>query len=151
MDFHLGSDDMEATHALLLDQQEQTISVGPIEEVEQIIRQQHPRLQEPARELSPEDLRAIIEEHFPTNTNLSNEEMRNLGINEWFLGQSPAQREREAQLLAWLDRQVTRELIQTVLQDYEEEKGERKTRVYEQLINLQNWLGSIDPSEPGPG
>lgn len=86
------------------------LQVGPIEEVEEIVRSQHPKPQEPARDIAPADFRAIIQEHFPSN--LTPDEMRQQGINEWILGPSDAQMAQLNQLLAWLDRQITTELNQ---------------------------------------
>jgi hypothetical protein len=99
----LGSDDGPPTHALLCDRQEARMYAGGYDEVMRFLRAHNPAPPAPTdKEL------AATGRHFGRMTPA---EMRELGMFEFLFGPSAEQREIGGELVAWLDRFVTPELL----------------------------------------
>lgn len=103
--FHLGSDDMLPTHAILCDRAEAKLYVGDHTEVLQFLEAQHP----PLEPISPDHLRHLQD---GWEVCLSMPDMQRLGMFEQFYGASPEQQQQVAGLVEWLDQFISEALVE---------------------------------------
>ena len=107
--YNLGSDDVFPEHAILCDCALNKMYVGSYEEIDRFLLQQHsnklPQLTEQEFE---ETLKALED--------MSLEQMQKFGIFEMFGNTNPQARLATAELVQWLDQQITEELIQQYIQ-----------------------------------
>lgn len=103
--YHLGSDDELPEHAILCDCVQQKMYVGSYQEIDKFLRQQHS--QEPHHNLSPQELEAAMQ----AVKNWSVEEMQRRGMFEMFGSTNPQARQETADMVNWLDRFITEDLI----------------------------------------
>ena len=114
--YNLGSDDELPEHAILCDTVRHKMYVGAYKEIDYFLLQQHPH--EPSQLTAQE-----FEEAVKAVESMTLEQMQRLGMFEMFGNTNPQARQATAELVQWLDQQITEELIQQ----------------YIQLANLGNW------------
>jgi hypothetical protein len=107
--YNLGSDDVFPEHAILCDCALNKMYVGSYEEIDHFLLQQH-------SEKLPQLTEQEFEETLKALENMSLEQMQKLGIFEMFGNTNPQARRETAELVQWLDQQVTEELIQQYIQ-----------------------------------
>lgn len=101
LEVHLGTDELEPTHQLVCDRQEERVYVAPWSETQRLFKQQHPPLQSPTpKEL--ETIQALIS----ALPQPSMEEMQQVGMFEWFLGSTPQMEAGKIELVAWLNQYI---------------------------------------------
>ncbi|MEG4007745.1 hypothetical protein QUA41_17810 [Microcoleus sp. Pol11C1] len=104
--YNLGSDDEAPEHAILCDTVHYKMYVGAYQEIDYFLLQQHPH--EPSQLTAQE-----FEEAVKGVESITLEQMQKLGMFEMFGNTNPQARQ---QLVQWLDRQITEELIQQYIQ-----------------------------------
>jgi hypothetical protein len=107
-DVSLGHDDEPPAHSLLIDRQESNVYVGPYGEVCGFLEKQHP----PRRQPTPAEIEEMNRE-LAEMERMSLDQLRDLGAFEFVFGPKPEQQDRCAEMVAWLDRHITEELIQS--------------------------------------
>jgi hypothetical protein len=107
--YSLGSDDKAPEHAILCDCVHHKMYVGAYKEIDYFLLQQHPK-ESPT--LSQQELEAAVK----ALQDMSLEQMQKLGMLEMFGNTNPQARQQTVELVQWLDRQITEELIQQYIQ-----------------------------------
>lgn len=107
--YNLGSDDEMPEHAILCDTVSHKMYVGAYKEIDYFLLQQHPH--EPSQLTAQE-----FEEAVKALEDMSFEQMQRLGMFEMFGNTNPQARLATAELVQWLDQQITEELIQQYIQ-----------------------------------
>jgi len=107
--YNLGSDDELPEHAILCDCVHRKMYVGAYREIDYFLLQQHPK-ESPA--LSQQELEAAVK----ALQDMSLQQMQKLGMFEMFGNTNPQARQQTVELVEWLDRQITEELIQQYIQ-----------------------------------
>lgn len=107
--YNLGSDDELPEHAILCDCVRHKMYVGAYKEIDYFLLQQHP-------DESPTLSEQELEEAVKAVENMSLEQMQKLGMFEMFGNTNPQARQQTIELVQWLDRQITEELIQQYIQ-----------------------------------
>ena len=110
--YNLGSDDLPPTHAILCDCLEQKMYVGDYAEVEKVLETQHP----PVPNLSPEELSQLSEQIALNVADFDLEQFQRLGMFELFGGHSEQQKLELVELVQWLDRLVTEDLLEQYIE-----------------------------------
>lgn len=119
--YHLGADDLDPTHALLLDRENLAMFVGDWGQVQGFVESQHP----PAPPLTPEEeaavraeLLAAMEGEFEAISLDSPEfaELQRQGLFEAFGPPSPQLKAEAAALVGWLDEHITEALLMEYVQ-----------------------------------
>lgn len=118
--YNLGSDDEMPEHAILCDTVSHKMYVGAYKEIDYFLLQQHPH--EPSQLTAQE-----FEEAVKAVESMTLEQMQRLGMFEMFGNTNPQARLATAELVQWLDQQITEELIQQ----------------YIQLANRGNWTAMM--------
>jgi hypothetical protein len=118
--YNLGSDDELPEHAILCDTVCNKMYVGAYKEIDYFLLQQHPK---ESATLSEQE----FEEAIKALEDMSLEQMQRLGMFEMFGNTNPQARQQTIELVQWLDKQVTEELIQQ----------------YIQLANSGNWTAMM--------
>ena len=107
--YNLGSDDVFPEHALLCDCALNKMYVGTYEEIDYFLLQQH-----------SDKLPQVTEQEFEVTLkaleDMSLEQMQKFGIFEMFGNTNPQARRETAELVQWLDQQITEELVQQYIQ-----------------------------------
>ena len=110
--YNLGSDDEFdelPEHAILCDTVSHKMYVGAYKEIDYFLLQQHPK-----------ELSALSEQEFEAAVkaveSMTLEQMQRLGMFEMFGNTNPQARLATAELVQWLDQQITEELIQQYIQ-----------------------------------
>lgn len=109
-DVSLGHDDEPPTHSLLIDRRESAVYVGSYGEVCRFLQKQHP----PRRPPTPEEIEEMKRE-LAEMGRMSLDQFRDLGGFEFVFGPKPEQHDRCAEMVAWLDRHVTEDLIRSYI------------------------------------
>ncbi|MEG3925600.1 MULTISPECIES: hypothetical protein [unclassified Microcoleus] len=107
--YNLGSDDELPEHAILCDTVRHKMYVGAYKEIDYFLLQQHPH--EPSQLTAQE-----FEEAVKAVESMTLEQMQRLGMFEMFGNTNPQARLATAELVQWLDQQITEELIQQYIQ-----------------------------------
>ena len=107
--YNLGSDDESAEHALLCDCVHHKMYIGAYQQIDYFLSQQHS--DEPFQLTAQE-----FEEAIKAVENMSLEQMQKLGMFEMFGNTNPQAREQTAELVQWLDQQITEQLVQQYIQ-----------------------------------
>lgn len=107
--YNLGCDDEAPEHAILCDTVRHKMYVGKCKEIDCFLLQQHP---EELPTLSQQEFEAAVK----ALKDMSLEQMQKLGMFEMFGSTNPQARQQTAELVEWLDRQITEELIQQYIQ-----------------------------------
>jgi len=107
--YNLGSDDELPEHAILCDTVRHKMYVGAYKEIDYFLLQQHPH--EPSQLTAQE-----FEEAVKAMESMTLEQMQRLGMFEMFGNTNPQARQATAELVQWLDQQITEELIQQYIQ-----------------------------------
>jgi len=107
--YNLGSDDELPKHAILCDCVHRKMYVGAYKEIDYFLLQQQPK---ELPELSQQEFEAAVK----ALENMSFEQMQKLGMFEMFGNTTPQGRQQTVELVEWLDRQITEELIQQYIQ-----------------------------------
>jgi len=107
--YNLGSDDELPEHAILCDTVRHKMYVGAYKEIDYFLLQQHPH--EPSHLTAQE-----FEEAVKAVESMTLEQMQRLGMFEMFGNTNPQARLATAELVQWLDQQITEELIQQYIQ-----------------------------------
>jgi hypothetical protein len=107
--YNLGSDDELPEHAILCDTVRHKMYVGAYKEIDYFLLQQHPH--EPSQLTAQE-----FEEAVKAVESMTLEQMQRLGMFEMFGNTNPQARQATAELVQWLDQQITEELIQQYIQ-----------------------------------
>ena len=107
--YNLGSDEELPEHAILCDTVSHKMYVGAYKEIDYFLLQQHPK-----------ELSALSEQEFEAAVkaveSMTLEQMQRLGMFEMFGNTNPQARLATAELVQWLDQQITEELIQQYIQ-----------------------------------
>ena len=107
--YNLGSDDELPEHAILCDCVHHKMYVGAYKEIDYFLLQQHPKelptLSQPEFEAAVKGLE-----------NMSLEQMQKSGMFEMFGNTNPQACQQTVELVQWLDREITEELIQRCIQ-----------------------------------
>jgi len=107
--YNLGSDDELPEHAILCDCVHHKMYVGAYKEIDYFLLQQHPK-ESPT--LSQQEFEAAVK----ALEDMSFEQMQKLGMFEMFGNTNPQARQQTVELVQWLDREITEELIQRCIQ-----------------------------------
>lgn len=107
--YNLGSDDELPEHAILCDTVRHKMYVGAYKEIDYFLLQQHPH--EPSQ-LTAQEVEAAVK----AVESMTLEQMQRLGMFEMFGNTNPQARLATAELVQWLDQQITEELIQQYIQ-----------------------------------
>lgn len=107
--YNLGSDDVFPEHAILCDCALNKVYVGRYEEIDYFLLQQHSHK---LPQLTEQEFEAAVK----SLENMSLEQMQKFGIFEMFGNTNPQARRETAELVQWLDQQITEELIQQYIQ-----------------------------------
>jgi hypothetical protein len=107
--YNLGSDDEAPEHAILCDCVHHKMYVGAYKEIDYFLLQQHPQ-ESPT--FSEQEFEAAVK----ALQDMSLEQMQKLGMFEMFGNTNPQARQQTVELVQWLDRQITEELIQRCIQ-----------------------------------
>ena len=107
--YNLGSDDEVPEHAILCDTVHHKMYVGAYKEIDYFLLQQHPK---ELLTLSEQEFEAAVK----ALEDMSFEQMQKLGMFEMFGNSNPQARQATAELVHWLDREITEELIQQCIQ-----------------------------------
>ena len=102
-DMHLGSDDCYPSHALVCDTQANKLLAGPFDAVQELLRSQHAGV-------NREELATQYVNIFSNPETIG--DMQQLGMFEFILGAHPDQAKQTAELLDFLDRYITVELVE---------------------------------------
>jgi hypothetical protein len=107
--YNLGSDDDAPEHAILCDTVHHKMYVGAYKEIDYFLLQQHPK-----------ELLTLSEQEFEAAVkgleDMSFEQMQKLGMFEMFGNSNSQARLATAELVHWLDREITEESIQQCIQ-----------------------------------
>ena len=107
--YNLGSDDELPEHAILCDTISHKMYVGAYKEIDYFLIRQHPK-----------ELSILSEQEFEAAVkaleDMSLEQIQKLGMFEMFGNTNPQARRETAELVQWLDQQITEELIQQYIQ-----------------------------------
>jgi len=107
--YNLGSDDDAPEHAILCDCVHHKMYVGAYKEIDYFLLQQHPK-----------ELLTLSEQEFDAAVKalekMSFEQMQKLGMFEMFGNSNPQARQATAELVHWLDREITEESIRQCIQ-----------------------------------
>lgn len=112
---NLGSDDSQATHALLCDRTEEKMYVAGYGEIEEFLESLHPPLpkRQPTKEEWSEIKNAIAQKFWQKRDH----DLQSQGMFE-FLGQiSPKMQQKRLELVQWLDCQMTKEILDSYIQE----------------------------------
>lgn len=107
--YNLGSDDELPEHAILCDCVGNKMYVGACKQIDYFLLEQHPQ---ELPQLSAQE----FEEAVKALENMSFEQMQGLGMFEMFGNTNPQARQQTVELVQWLDRYITEELIQQYIQ-----------------------------------
>lgn len=107
--YNLGSDDEFPEHAILCDCALNKMYVGTYEEIDYFLLQQH-------SDKLPQLTEQELEETLKVLEDMSLEQMQKFGIFEMFGNTNPQARRETAEMVQWLDRHITKELIQHYIQ-----------------------------------
>jgi hypothetical protein len=107
--YNLGSDDELPEHAILCDCVHRKMYVGAYKEIDCFLLQQQPK---ELPTLSQQEFEAAVK----ALENMSFEQMQKLGMFEMFGNTNLQARQQTVELVEWLDRQITEELIQQYIQ-----------------------------------
>jgi hypothetical protein len=110
-DANLGSDDFPPTQSLLVDHETAAVYVGDYEEVAHFLEGQHP----PRQPLRPEDIEEINKK-LGKMREIRLDELRDRGMFESILGANPKQQQRCREMVRWLDRFITTDLIKLYIE-----------------------------------
>ncbi|MEG4026060.1 hypothetical protein [Microcoleus sp. S13C4] len=109
MGFRFGEFYELPEHAILCDTVRHKMYVGAYKEIDYFLLQQHPH--EPSQLTAQE-----FEEAVKAVESMTLEQMQRLGMFEMFGNTNPQARLATAELVQWLDQQITEELIQQYIQ-----------------------------------
>lgn len=107
--YNLGSDDELPEHVILCDTVRHKMYVGGYKEIDYFLLQQHPHEQS---QLTAQE----FEEAVKALESMTLEQMQRLGMFEMFGNTNPQACQETAELVHWLDQQITEELIQQYIQ-----------------------------------
>lgn len=107
--YNLGSDDELPEHAILCDTVSHKMYAGAYKEIDYFLSQQH------SKEL-PTLSEQEFEEAVKALENMSLEQMQKFGMFEMFGNTNPQARRETAELVQWLDQQITEQLVQQYIQ-----------------------------------
>lgn len=108
---HLGADDLEPTHQMVCDRQEEIVYVAPWNEAEKFLDTQHP----PQRPPTPEEWQAV-QALISALPQPSLEEMQQAGMFEWLSSPTPEMQACKAELVAWLNQHIDRSQVELYAQ-----------------------------------
>ncbi|MEG3939861.1 hypothetical protein QT995_17085 [Microcoleus sp. S36b_A3] len=107
--YNLGSDDEAPEHAILCDCALNKMYIGAYQEIDCFLLQQH---SDELPKLSQQE----FEEAVKALKDMSLAQIQSLGMFEMFGNTNPQARQQTVELVHWLDRQITEELIQQYIQ-----------------------------------
>jgi hypothetical protein len=107
--YNLGSDDEVPEHAILCDSVRNKMYVGTCKEIHYFLSQQH---SDELVQLTEREFEAAVK----AVEDLSFEQMQRLGMFEMFGNVNPQARQETAEMVQWLDRYITEDLIKQYIQ-----------------------------------
>ncbi len=132
--YHLGSDDEYPTHQILCDQSSAQMYIGESEQVEKFLSLAYPPNQQ--KIVTKENLSQIKAQIEQQISKWTRDDYNRQGMFEIFGRISPKLEAERVQLVQWLDRQVTKQLIE----QYADEARKGNYNAINALRNLQHRL-----------